>query len=64
MLRRYGSGLDLLQLNRRVEDVDRRVYEVEVYDQLAELVLGVFNPACNLGALCDQTMFQTARAWL
>ena len=45
----------LLQLNRRVEDVDRRVDLVEVDHQLAELVLGVLDLARDLGPLGDQT---------
>ena len=54
MLRRDRTALDLLQLNRRVEDVDGGVHMVEVYDQLAELVLGVLDLACNLCALCNE----------
>jgi hypothetical protein len=46
VLRRDRSGLDFLQLNRRVEDVDRGVNVVEVDDELAELVLGVLDLAC------------------
>jgi hypothetical protein len=49
--RRHGPRLDLLQLNRRVEHVDRSVDMVEVHDQLAELVLGVFDLARDLGGL-------------
>jgi hypothetical protein len=35
--------------------VDRRINVVEVDRQLAELVLGLLDLACDLGALRDQT---------
>jgi hypothetical protein len=35
----------------RVEDVDGGVDMAEVYDELAELVLGVLDLICNLGPL-------------
>src|SRR2546421_5732252 len=54
MLRRHGPRLDLLKLNRRVEDVDRRVDVVEVDDELAELVLGVLDPAGYFGSFRHQ----------
>ena len=43
-----------LQFNGRMEDVDRGVDVVEVYDQLAELVLGVIDLACDLGTLGNE----------
>ena len=48
---RDRTALDLLKLNRRVEDVDGRVDVVEVDDKLAELVLSVFDLAGQLGSL-------------
>jgi hypothetical protein len=50
----HGPRLDLLQLNRRVEDVDRGVDVVEVDHQLPELVLAVLDLARDLGALGNQ----------
>ena len=48
MLGRHRLGLDLLKLNRRVEDM------VEVDHQLPELVLGVLDLAGDLGALANK----------
>ena len=44
-----GPALYLFQLNRGVEDVAAST--LEVYDELAELVLGVLDLAGNLGPL-------------
>jgi len=40
---RRRPTLDLFQFNRRVEDVDRRVYVIEINDELAELILDVLD---------------------
>jgi len=54
VLWRHRPALDLLQLNRRVEDMNRCVDVVEVDHELAELVLGVLALAGDLCPLAKK----------